>query len=54
MIGSALPVAPSADEIAHLLKSVDEKPLLLAERAEVPVDTALAGTTMVVTRRYDP
>ncbi|WP_274912101.1 hypothetical protein [Streptomyces sp. WZ-12] len=53
VIGCALPVAPSADEIAHLLQSVDEKPLLLAEWAEAPVGAVLAGTTMVVTKRYD-
>ncbi|WP_432032147.1 hypothetical protein [Streptomyces antibioticus] len=53
VIGCALPVAPSADEIAHLLKSVDGKPLLLAEWAEAPVGAVLAGTTMVVTKRYD-
>ncbi|WP_031160382.1 hypothetical protein [Streptomyces durhamensis] len=49
----ALPVAPTADEIAHLLKSVDEKPLLLAEWAEAPAGAVLAGTAMVVTERYD-
>ncbi|MFD6654085.1 hypothetical protein ACFWEB_02840 [Streptomyces parvus] len=53
VVGCALPVAPSAEVIAHLLKSVDEKPLLLAEWAEAPVGAVLAGTTMVVTKRYD-
>ncbi|MFE5729618.1 hypothetical protein ACFQ7A_01715 [Streptomyces sp. NPDC056528] len=53
VIGCALPAAPRADEIAQLLKSVDEKPLLLAEWAETPVGSVLAGTTMVVTKRYD-
>ncbi|GGX08640.1 hypothetical protein [Streptomyces noursei] len=53
VIGCALPAAPGADEIAHWLKSVDEKPLLLAEWAETPVGMALVGTTVVVTKRYD-
>ncbi|WP_433448738.1 hypothetical protein ACQPXS_09345 [Streptomyces sp. CA-142005] len=53
MVGCALPVAPSADEIAHLLKSVDEKPLLLGEWAEAPVGMVLVGTKMAVTKRYD-
>ncbi|CDR14934.1 hypothetical protein [Streptomyces iranensis] len=53
VIGCAPPAAPDADEIAHLLKSVGEKPLLLTEWAETPVGTALAGTTIVVTERYD-
>ncbi|AJF68590.1 hypothetical protein [Streptomyces vietnamensis] len=53
VVGCALPVAPTAEEITHLLKSVDEKPLLLAEWAEAPVGAVLAGTTMVVTERYD-
>lgn len=52
VVGCALPAAPDADEIAHLLKSVDEKPLLLAQWAETPVGTALAGTTMAITKRY--
>ncbi|MFH9397178.1 hypothetical protein [Streptomyces sp. NPDC017413] len=52
MVGCALPVAPTAEEIAHLLKSVDEKPLLLAEWAESRVGAVLAGTAMVVTERY--
>lgn len=49
----ALPQAPSADELVRLLKSVDERPLLLAEWAETPVGAALAGTAMVVTSRHD-
>lgn len=49
----ALPTAPDAGEIAHLVKSVDEKPLLLAQWAKTPVGTALEGTTMAVTKRYD-
>ncbi|MER6062972.1 hypothetical protein [Streptomyces sp. NPDC001792] len=53
IVGCALPVAPSADEIAHLLRCVDEKPLLLAEWAEAPVGMVLAGTKMAVTKRYD-
>ncbi|MEU6018857.1 hypothetical protein ABZ826_33985 [Streptomyces sp. NPDC047515] len=53
VIGCALPAAPSAGEIAYLLKSVYEKPLLLAEWAETPVGVVLAGTTMVATKRYD-
>ncbi|MFC6067105.1 hypothetical protein [Streptomyces ochraceiscleroticus] len=53
VIGCALPAAPSAGEIAYLLKSVDEKPLLLVEWAETPAGSVLAGTTMVVTKRYD-
>ncbi|MFE5243083.1 MULTISPECIES: hypothetical protein [unclassified Streptomyces] len=53
MVGCALPLAPTAEEIALLLKSVDEKPLLLAEWAETPVGAVLAGTTMVVTEGYD-
>jgi hypothetical protein len=32
---------------------VDDKPLVLAQLAEAPVGVALAGTTMVVTKRYD-
>ncbi|MET8844850.1 hypothetical protein ABZW67_32730, partial [Streptomyces rubiginosohelvolus] len=52
MVGCALPVAPTAEEIAYLLKSVDEKPLLLAEWAESRVGAVLAGTAMVVTERY--
>jgi hypothetical protein len=42
-----------ADEIAHLLKSVGEKPLPLAEWAETLVGAALVGTTIEVTKRYD-
>ncbi|MFI1018544.1 hypothetical protein [Streptomyces sp. NPDC020965] len=53
VVGCALPVAPTAEEIAHLLKSVDRKPLLLAEWAEAPAGVVLAGTAMVVTERYD-
>ncbi|MFJ1916878.1 hypothetical protein ACIOGX_33685 [Streptomyces sp. NPDC088147] len=53
VIGCALPAAPGAEEIAHWLKSVEEKPLRLAEWAETPVGVALAGTTLVVTERYD-
>ncbi|MFE9963707.1 hypothetical protein [Streptomyces sp. NPDC005525] len=53
VVGCALPVAPTAEEIAHLLKSVDEKPLLLAEWAETPVGAVLARTAVVVTERYD-
>ncbi|MFI1202619.1 hypothetical protein ACH4VR_24755 [Streptomyces sp. NPDC020883] len=53
VIGCALPVAPSADGIAHVLRSIEEKPLLLAEWADAPVGAVLAGTTMVVTKRYD-
>ncbi|MGW5306041.1 hypothetical protein ACWERF_19160 [Streptomyces griseoluteus] len=53
VIGCALPAVPDADEVAHLLKSVEEKPLLLAQWAETPVGAALAGTTAVVTKRYD-
>ncbi|MEW2029471.1 hypothetical protein AB0901_02950 [Streptomyces roseifaciens] len=53
VVSCALPAAPDADEIAHLLKSMDEKPLLLAQWAGTPVGMALAGTTMVVTKRYD-
>ncbi|MFD8622280.1 hypothetical protein [Streptomyces sp. NPDC059513] len=52
MVGCALPVAPTAEEIACLLKSVDEKPLLLAEWSQSRVGAALAGTAMVVTERY--
>ncbi|MGM9442903.1 hypothetical protein ACTAF0_22010 [Streptomyces murinus] len=52
VIGCALRVAPSAEEIAHLLKSVNEKPPLLAEWAEAPVGADLAGTKLVVTKRY--
>ncbi|MFI9496212.1 MULTISPECIES: hypothetical protein [Streptomyces] len=52
MVGCSLPVAPTAEEIAHLLQSVDEKPLLLAEWAESRVGAVLAGTAMVVTERY--
>ncbi|CAL9650211.1 hypothetical protein [Streptomyces sp. enrichment culture] len=53
VVGCALPVAPTAEEIARLLKSVDETPLLLAEWAESHVGAVLAGTAMVVTERYD-
>lgn len=53
MIDWALPTGPDADEIAHLLKSVDEKPLLLAQWAETPVGAALAWTTVVVAKPYD-
>ncbi|MFG3044535.1 hypothetical protein ACGFZR_06350 [Streptomyces sp. NPDC048241] len=53
VIVCALPAAPSADEIACLLKAVDEKPLLLAEWAETPVGAVLAGTAAAVTKRYD-
>ncbi|MER7045092.1 hypothetical protein [Streptomyces jumonjinensis] len=53
VVGCALPVAPAAEEIAHLLKSVDEKLLLLAEWAAAPAGAVLAGTAMVVTERYD-
>ncbi|MYT37037.1 hypothetical protein GTY66_13390 [Streptomyces sp. SID8356] len=53
VIRCALPVAPGADEIARLLRSVEEKPLVLAEWAGTPEGEVLAGTTMVVTRRYD-
>ncbi|MEU2135038.1 hypothetical protein [Streptomyces sp. NPDC018352] len=49
----ALPVAPTGDEIALLLKLVDEKPLLLAQWAATPVGTVLDGATMAVTKRYD-
>ncbi|MFD8868713.1 hypothetical protein ACFV1F_31000 [Streptomyces sp. NPDC059590] len=52
VIGCALPAAPDADEITHLLTSVGEKPLLLAQWAETPVGAALVGTTVVVTKRY--
>lgn len=52
MVGCSLPVAPTAEEIAYLLKSVDEKPLLLAEWSESRVGAVLAGTAMVVTERY--
>ncbi|MFD0294175.1 hypothetical protein ACFWJS_37180 [Streptomyces sp. NPDC127061] len=52
VVRCALPVAPTAEEIAHLLTSVDERPLLLAEWAEVCVGAVLAGTAMVVTERY--
>ncbi|WP_345981414.1 hypothetical protein [Streptomyces sp. DSS69] len=45
----SLPVAPTAEEIAYLLTSVDEKPLLLAEWSESSVGAVLAGTAMVVT-----
>jgi hypothetical protein len=31
VIGCAMPAVPDVDEIAHLLKSVDEKPLPLAQ-----------------------
>ena len=50
----ALPAAPDAPEIAHLLKVVDEKPLLLAQWTATPVGTALEGTTLAVTKRFDP
>ncbi|GHE02943.1 hypothetical protein [Streptomyces alanosinicus] len=53
VVGCALSVAPSAEVIAQLLKSVEEKPLLLAEWADAPVGAVLTGTTMVVTKRYD-
>lgn len=53
MIGCALSAAPDVDEIAHLLKSVEEKPLLLAQWAETPVGVALGGTTVTVAKRYD-
>ncbi|MEV7417365.1 hypothetical protein [Streptomyces sp. NPDC089919] len=53
LVGCVLPAAPDADAITHLLKSVDEEPLLIAQWAETPMETALAGTTMVVTKRYD-
>lgn len=53
VISCAVPAAPDADEIAHLLKSVEEKPLLLVQWAETPVGTAIAGTTIEVTKRYD-
>ncbi|MFD7123245.1 MULTISPECIES: hypothetical protein [Streptomyces] len=52
VVGCSLPVAPTAEEIAHLLKSVDEKPLLLAEWSKSRVGAVLAGTAMVVTERY--
>ncbi|MFE6919290.1 hypothetical protein [Streptomyces rubiginosohelvolus] len=52
VVGCALRVAPSAEVIAQLLKSVDEKPLLLAEWAETPVGAVLAGTPIVATKRY--
>lgn len=45
--------APATEEIAHVLKSVGEKPLLLVEWAEAPAGAALAGTAMVVTERCD-
>ncbi|MFJ4827320.1 hypothetical protein ACIP5L_29050 [Streptomyces bacillaris] len=53
VISCGLPAAPDADEIAYLLKSVDDKPRLLAEWAGTPVGTVLAGTTVVVTKRHD-
>ncbi|GEC05027.1 hypothetical protein SSP24_26820 [Streptomyces spinoverrucosus] len=53
MVRCALPAAPEADQIAHLLNSVEEKPLLLALWAETPVGAALVGTMVVVTKRYD-
>ncbi|QJT00039.1 hypothetical protein G9272_06880 [Streptomyces asoensis] len=53
VISCALPAAPDADGIAHLLKSVDEKPLLLAQWAETPVGGALVGTTVMVAKRHD-
>ncbi|MGW3396784.1 hypothetical protein [Streptomyces hydrogenans] len=53
LVSCALPVAPTAEEIAHLLTCVDEKPPLLAEGADAPVGAALAETAMVVTDRYD-
>lgn len=49
----ALSATPTSDEVACLLQSVEEKPLLLAEWAGTPVGTVLAGTTTAVTRRYD-
>ncbi len=54
VISCAPPAAPDADVIAHLLNSVGEKPLLLAQWAETSVGRALAGTTIVVTERYEP
>lgn len=36
-----------------MLKSGDEKPLFLAQWAEMPVGTTLAGTTTGATKRYD-
>ncbi|MFD3458019.1 hypothetical protein ACFWVC_38350 [Streptomyces sp. NPDC058691] len=53
VISCVLPAVPDANELAHLLKSVEEKPLLLAQWAETPVGAALAGTTVVVTERCD-
>ncbi|WP_052334475.1 hypothetical protein [Streptomyces microflavus] len=53
VVACVLPAAPEADAITHLLKSVDEEPMLIAQWAETPVETALVGTTMVVTKRYD-
>ncbi|MFG2962187.1 hypothetical protein ACGFZS_02785 [Streptomyces sp. NPDC048288] len=53
VIRCVLPAAPDSDEVAHLLKAVEEKPLLLAQWAETPVGAALAGTAIVVTKRYD-
>lgn len=47
------PAATDAGGITDLLKSVDEQPLLLAQWAETPVGTVLAGTTIEVTKRYD-
>ncbi|MFF8563465.1 hypothetical protein ACF06N_00720 [Streptomyces albidoflavus] len=49
----ALSAAPDSDEIARLLRSVEEKPLLLAEWARTPAGAALAGTKMAVTKRHD-
>ncbi|WP_089106461.1 hypothetical protein [Streptomyces hyaluromycini] len=48
-----LPAAPETHEIVHLLKVVDEKPLLLAQWAATPVGTSLEGTTLAVTKRFD-
>lgn len=42
-----------SDDIARLLRSVEEKPLLLAEWAGTPAGSALAGTTRTVTKRHD-
>ncbi|WP_328743172.1 hypothetical protein OG436_34255 [Streptomyces caniferus] len=53
VIGCTLPTAPDAGAVTDLLKSVDEKPLLLAQWAATPVGTALVGTTIEVTKRYD-
>ncbi len=50
----ALASGPQASPPAAPLNSVGEKPLLLAQWAGTPVGTALAGTTIVVTERYEP